>query len=342
MSSEGKRSYQNSRIFMANHRRFIGLCLQLIASHSLSVGLDSLYTAYLKANYPFEFYATCLEYYSSEEKRDLTKVAQLKKELKAFNINLESLKYGKNNSGFVIDMENNLIGQSLSGVKGVNAKIGQEMYYIYNNLKIHDIIDLICEVKENENLSINKKHWSVLASIKYFDTIDKYKKVELLPELYDILYKKQFKMETIVSINKKLAEMFAEHKVNPVFIDMEMIKKYKVRETAKLTYIDNQKELIRDVYNMIECIEYNELEYILNTYKCLGYVGDDVNTPIMDVKAVSVKKGSALLYNPITENEKWVLINPTGLKKGMQVIILEHSKKGKEINITNFIKLGGK
>ena len=52
------------------------------ASHSLSVALDSVYSAYLKSHYSLEFYSTCLEYYSEEQHRDLTKVALLKKELK--------------------------------------------------------------------------------------------------------------------------------------------------------------------------------------------------------------------------------------------------------------------
>ncbi|MGL4424652.1 MAG: hypothetical protein ACRCZ0_11655, partial [Cetobacterium sp.] len=48
------------------------------ASHSYSVALDSLYTAYIKAHYPIEFYEVTLEMLSSQKSTD--KVALLKNE----------------------------------------------------------------------------------------------------------------------------------------------------------------------------------------------------------------------------------------------------------------------
>ncbi len=313
------------------------------ASHSLSVAFDSLYGAYLKANYPYEFYSTCLEYYSSSDKRDLAKIALLKKESAEFGIIFEPLKYGRNNTGFVIDKTNGIIGQSLSGIKGINETIGKQIFDLYKEKNIKNIVDLIFEIKTNEELTINKRHWTQLSKINYFSEISEDgKKIEILPDLYDILYKKQFKDATIISINNKLKELFEEKKITPIYIDMDFVKKYCNRSTAKLNYMDNQKDFIKDFYSKIEKILYSDLEYILNTFEALGYVGEESSAVVMDVNAVSHKNGSALLHNPITSGEKWCGIKTAGLKKGIQIIITKH-KKGKrkgEIIIEEFIKLG--
>ena len=49
------------------------------------MALDSLYNAYLKAHYPYEFYEVLLQTYSDKGKKD--KVAELKQEMsRAFGI----------------------------------------------------------------------------------------------------------------------------------------------------------------------------------------------------------------------------------------------------------------
>ena len=72
------------------------------SSHAFCMALDSLYQAWQKANYPYEFYEVLLQHYS--EKGNKEKVAALKKEMKtAFGIVSGSFKFGKDNRTFVSD-----------------------------------------------------------------------------------------------------------------------------------------------------------------------------------------------------------------------------------------------
>jgi hypothetical protein len=72
--------------------------------------------------------------------------------------------------------------------------------------------------------------------------------------------------------------------------------------------MNNQRDFIKEVYDLIAIDEYTELEYILNTYGAMGYVGEESTATIMEIRAVSRKNNSALLFNPMTENEKWCKI----------------------------------
>ena len=62
-------------------------------SHALSVALDSLYGADLKANYSLEFYTTCIEIYT--EKKNKKKLSAIKEEMRLFGINEGELKFGE-------------------------------------------------------------------------------------------------------------------------------------------------------------------------------------------------------------------------------------------------------
>ena len=49
------------------------------SAHAYCMALDSLYNAWQKANYPYEFYEVLLQTFSDKGKKD--KVAELKKEM---------------------------------------------------------------------------------------------------------------------------------------------------------------------------------------------------------------------------------------------------------------------
>ena len=53
-------------------------------SHAYCMALDSLYCAYLKAHYPYEFYEVMLQFYSDKGNKD--KVRLIKQEMRAFGL----------------------------------------------------------------------------------------------------------------------------------------------------------------------------------------------------------------------------------------------------------------
>ena len=78
------------------------------ASHSYCVGGDGAEIAYCKANYPFETYEVCLNWFY--KKGDKDKVALLQQEMKeGFGIQVGSLEWGNDNRKFTLDKDNNCI-----------------------------------------------------------------------------------------------------------------------------------------------------------------------------------------------------------------------------------------
>ena len=97
------------------------------ASHSAAVSADCLYEAYLKVNYPYEFYYTILKLYT--EKSNIEKISAIVQEMrKFFGINLTVGKYGQDNTEWRIDKENHCISQSLSSIKYISASAARTLW----------------------------------------------------------------------------------------------------------------------------------------------------------------------------------------------------------------------
>lgn len=91
------------------------------------MALDSLYNAYLKAHYPYEFYEVLLQTYSDKGKKD--KVAELKQEMsKAFGIREGDYRFGLDNRKFVADPDNHTIYPSLLSIKGLSQGCANDLY----------------------------------------------------------------------------------------------------------------------------------------------------------------------------------------------------------------------
>ena len=102
------------------------------SSHSFAVALDGLYCAYLKANYPYEFYEVLMQTYSDKGKKD--KVSLLKKEMfDAFGIKEGTYKWGADNRKFVADKENKCINPSLLSIKGLSQGTANDLYKLHKS-----------------------------------------------------------------------------------------------------------------------------------------------------------------------------------------------------------------
>ena len=75
------------------------------ASHSLSYAYDSLYGAYLKANYPLEYYAVTLNLYND----DMDRTIKLTNELPYFNINIKNPKFRYSKAEYFPDRKTHTI-----------------------------------------------------------------------------------------------------------------------------------------------------------------------------------------------------------------------------------------
>ena len=110
------------------------------AAHAFSMACDSLYGAYLKAHYPYEFYTTMLKLYT--EKGNKAKVALIVDEMKRYrDIRMTPGKFGQDNRDWYIDKENKTISQSLSSIKDMSQlaaedlfRLGQQTYDSFTSL----------------------------------------------------------------------------------------------------------------------------------------------------------------------------------------------------------------
>jgi len=275
------------------------------SSHSLSVAGDSCYGAYLKANYPYEFYEVVLNIYS--EKKDNEKVALIKQEMKkGFGIDVGELKFGNDNRKFTIDKTNNRINQSLLSCKNINQNSANVLYEVglKNIVNLKDLIDILKITKDDKNkIVINKTKLETLAKVDYFKDFAKPRKVLRFIEIYNnIKSKKTFskkdidpKLEKLLTSGAYYDKILIENKriKNELLTDdMEIIKQSaktsvvnyygKVRilplceETAK-TYknvdVDKLLDLIWDDLPDEDFHLIPKLQYALDL---LGYINFDI------------------------------------------------------------------
>lgn len=155
------------------------------SAHAYCMALDSLYNAYLKAHYPYEFYEVLLQTYSDKGKKD--KVAELKQEMsRAFGIIEGEYKFGLDNRKFVADPEHHTIYPSLLSIKGLSQGCANDLY-ILGKKQYDSFYELWKDLKKKKNLNSGKIN--TLIEIGYFDdfgSIGKIKRfVEILDKLYD-------------------------------------------------------------------------------------------------------------------------------------------------------------
>ena len=131
------------------------------ASHSLSVAIDSLYGAYLKANYPLEYFSVVLSMYSD----DMERTANLISELPYFGIKLESIKFGKSGADYAMDKENNTIYKGIASIKYCNIQIADELLELSKN-KYKSFVELLNDIKSKT--SLNSRQLSILTGLTFF------------------------------------------------------------------------------------------------------------------------------------------------------------------------------
>ena len=135
------------------------------SAHAFSMALDSLYQAWQKANYPYEFYEVLLQHYS--DKGNKAKVAALKQEMKtAFNIDSGEYKFGKDNRGFVADKDAHAIYPAMKAIKGLNDQVAEELYTLSQENTYNNFVDLLIDI--DTKTSCNSRQLDILVKLDYF------------------------------------------------------------------------------------------------------------------------------------------------------------------------------
>lgn len=135
------------------------------AAHSVAVAIDALYGAYLKAHYPYEYYSTLLDDYSSMGNKD--KVALIKAEMKrSFGINIVPAKFRQDNRSFFVDKEHKQISDALTSVKHVGKPVANELYKM-RDMQFDSFIDLLLYMDSKKKV-FNARVTRILIMMDYF------------------------------------------------------------------------------------------------------------------------------------------------------------------------------
>lgn len=137
------------------------------SSHAYSVALDCLYGAYLKANYPINYYTETLNIYRD----NVDMQGYLIEELPYFGIKLRGIKFGQSVRNYTHN--GNEIFKGISTIKYLNDKVSDNMYDFYHNhysddMDIVDVFKYIIDNKLADNRQMN-----ILIKLGFFYDINK-------------------------------------------------------------------------------------------------------------------------------------------------------------------------
>ena len=174
------------------------------ASHSLSVAIDSLYGAYLKAHYPLEYFTVALSLYSD----DLDRTAKLIAEMPSFGVALKPIKFRHSRADYNTEKETNSIYKGLASLKYLNADVSEQLYAMKDQ-QFDSFIDLLSVFPGNS------RQREILITLGYFEEFGKSQKLLRMAEIYDAYSGKK---------------IIKKDKCN---IPVELVQKYMASETEK-------------------------------------------------------------------------------------------------------------
>ena len=215
------------------------------ASHSLSVAIDSLYGAYLKAHYPLEYFTVTLSLYSG----DMDRTANLISEMNHFGIELKPIKFRHSNANYNIEKETNSIYKGVGAVKYCNEEVGNKLYEMKDQ-NFDSFLDLL------EVFPGDSRQREILIKLGYFEEFAGTLKLLKLCDLYDLYYRKK---------------VLKKDKLN---LPLELVKKYAISETAKQFKFDetSMNAMIREFATMIPDGEIPLRTRLESEAEYLGYI----------------------------------------------------------------------
>lgn len=219
------------------------------SAHAVATAVDSLYGAYLKVNYPLEYYTVALSNYSG----DINRTSKLIGELPYFNIELKPIRYGKSGGLYTMDKENNTIYRGISSIKYCNAQIADEILELSKNSYI-SFIDLLKDIKEKT--SVNSRQLEILIKLNFFSDFGNNKRLLKINEVYDKFAN---------------AKIIAKKKVDEMGLSEYILQKYCKKQTqSQWRDIDNDG-LIKELCNNIGNESLGIIEQISSEVEFLGY-----------------------------------------------------------------------
>lgn len=229
------------------------------SSHAYAMSLDSLYGAWQKAHYPYEFYEVYLQFYTDEGKKD--KVAALKQEMeRVFHIKEGLYKWRTDNRKFQADSPHGQMIPALTSIKGISYKCSESLYRLSQRELNCDFIDLLQIMEKTPN--INKGQVETLIKINYFEEFGNIAQLLALKAAYEELNRSQFKKEANKDLIEKYGTIITDNAEETVATYRNFDKEKALKEYMKT--IANLKTSLVDKINY----EYEIFGYIRSKFDC--------------------------------------------------------------------------
>lgn len=316
------------------------------SSHAYCMALDSLYQAWQKSHYPYEFYETLLQFYTDKGKKD--KVQQLKGEMqRAFGIQEGPYDFGSDNRRFTADKKNECIYPALSSIKQMNSLISEELYALRDN-DYDNIVDLLSDIKEKT--SVNAGQLNILIRIGYFNRFgsitdvwnfageekdeNKNKKKSLFTQLYGKKNILKTKVDAL-GIPYDFCEMFATKITDKTFAGVDTLGLLKCLWSNRTIQEDNPYELIQYQREYLGYIQYTN-EEVSWRYCCVTQLNTRYSPKFV---AYCLQNGNSLTMK-VHKKKPWkdksckISWNELPLQEGDIIYIKDckHEPKRKKVN----------
>ena len=216
------------------------------SAHAAATSLDMCYGAYLKVNYPLEYFSVCFNNYSDDQ----TRTNKLIKELEYFGIKLSDVKFRHSTSKYGYDIENRIIYKGMSSIKYISDNVGDDLYCLKDN-RYDSFIDLLIDL---DKMSINSKQLDILIKIDFFEEFGSINYLLKCNEIFSKYHdKKQLKKEKLYEdrlsfdivrscCSKETPKTFME--LDSIKLIKELIKSISNESTSLKTKINYQLELL--------------------------------------------------------------------------------------------------
>lgn len=272
----GEENVYSVKMAAPNHTFVVdsGIVTSNCSAHAVATAVDSLYGAYLKANYPLEYYTVALSNYAD----DTDRTHKLVNELSYFNIKLLPIKFGKSSSEYTMDKETNSIYKGIESIKYCNSKIAEELLELSKQKDYKTFIELLDDI--TAKTSINSRQLEILIGLNFFSDFGNNKYLLNIYNLYNGIKEKgktilpSFRNCSVIS--KKNIDNYSTYGLSEY-----LVKKYSNKETqSQYREIDNIG-LLSELCNKIENKSMNVVEQMKFEKEYLQYI-EYINPKISD------------------------------------------------------------
>lgn len=227
--------------------------------HAAATAIDSLYGAYLKVNYPLEYYTVALNNYSDDAERS----KKLTEELSYFQIRLSPPRYGLSKDIYVCDHEKRVIAKGIGSIKFLSADSGKALYDLAHEKHHETFMELLLDI--NSRKILNARQRDILIKLDFFEEFGNMKTLMELTHIFDF-----FKQGDAKTVKREQISDDTLHLYNGIADD-----KTKSGAPAKSLKILDMPELLKRFEAFVReknLKDFTFKEKMANQMEYLGYI----------------------------------------------------------------------